>query len=77
MHRLNTYPVTHTGFLHALLNALALTPLLARFELESGTLLAAALLAGRTCRPLPAPRRARPRHRHTSLGPLALLLLEP
>jgi membrane associated rhomboid family serine protease len=37
----------HTGFFHALLNALALTPLLERFEAEHGTLTSIALFVGR------------------------------
>lgn len=47
MYRLNTYPLIHTGFFHALLNALALTPLLERFEAEHGTLTSIALFVGR------------------------------
>lgn len=47
MHRLNTYPFIHTGFFHALLNSLALTPLLDRFETDYGTLTAVALFVGR------------------------------
>lgn len=46
LYRLNTYPVIHSGFLHALLNALALTPLLERFEAEHGTLTALLLFVG-------------------------------
>ncbi|MCJ1224116.1 putative rhomboid protease [Toensbergia leucococca] len=47
MYRLNTYPIVHLNFLHALLNILALTPLLERFEAEHGTLLTIAMFAGR------------------------------
>lgn len=47
VYRLNTYPVIHTGFFHTLLNVLALTPLLERFEAEHGTLTAIALFLGR------------------------------
>lgn len=47
MYRLNTYPLIHTGFFHALLNGLALTPLLERFEAEHGTLTSIALFVGR------------------------------
>lgn len=47
VYRLNTYPIIHTGFFHAFLNALALTPLLERFEAEHGTLTAIALFVGR------------------------------
>ncbi|KAA8897072.1 hypothetical protein FN846DRAFT_783406 [Sphaerosporella brunnea] len=46
MHRLNTYFLVHSGFLHALLNLIALTPLLERFEREVGTLKATLLIAG-------------------------------
>ncbi|QKX63377.1 uncharacterized protein TRUGW13939_10547 [Talaromyces rugulosus] len=46
MYRLNTYPVIHSGFFHVLLNILALTPLLERFETEHGTLTAVALFVG-------------------------------
>ncbi|KAJ5086916.1 hypothetical protein NUU61_008223 [Penicillium alfredii] len=46
MYRLNTYPFIHSGFFHALLNALALTPLIERFEAEHGTLTAVALFIG-------------------------------
>ena len=51
MYRLNTYPLIHLGFLHALLNTLALAPLLERFEADHGTLLTAAMFVGRTHRP--------------------------
>ncbi|KAJ5733864.1 rhomboid protein 2 [Penicillium malachiteum] len=46
MYRLNTFPLIHTGFFHALLNAMALTPLLERFEAEHGTLTSIALFIG-------------------------------
>ncbi|KAJ6126694.1 Gaa1-like protein [Penicillium sp. IBT 18751x] len=46
MYRLNTFPIIHTGFFHAALNALALTPLLERFEAEHGTLTSIALFIG-------------------------------
>ncbi|CAD6590725.1 MAG: Glycosyl phosphatidyl inositol protein transamidase complex subunit [Alectoria sarmentosa] len=46
MYRLNTYPLIHLGFLHALLNTLALAPLLERFEADHGTLLTAAMFVG-------------------------------
>lgn len=49
VYRLNTYPFIHTGFFHTLFNALALTPLLERFEAEHGTLTAVALFIGRKC----------------------------
>lgn len=48
MYRLNTYPLIHLGFVHALLNVLAITPLLERFEADQGTLLTAAMFVGRT-----------------------------
>ena len=47
VYRLNTYPLIHLGFLHALLNTLALVPLMERFEAEHGTLLTAAMFFGR------------------------------
>ena len=50
MYRLNTYPLIHLGFLHALLNTLALAPLLERFEADQGTLLTAAMFVGRMYR---------------------------
>jgi len=46
MHRLNTYPLVHTGLIHALVNIVALTPLLERFEREIGTLKTTLLIAG-------------------------------
>ncbi|KAJ5190340.1 uncharacterized protein N7498_009325 [Penicillium cinerascens] len=46
MYRLNTFPFIHTGFFHAALNVLALTPLLERFEAEHGTLTSIALFVG-------------------------------
>lgn len=46
MYRLNTYPLIHINFFHALFNMLALTPLLERFEAEHGTLLTAAMFGG-------------------------------
>lgn len=49
MYRLNTFPFIHMGFFHALLNILALTPLLERFEAEHGTLTSVALFIGRKC----------------------------
>ena len=49
MYRLNTYPLIHLGFLHALFNTLALAPLLERFEADHGTLLTAAMFVGRMC----------------------------
>ncbi|KAL8942002.1 MAG: hypothetical protein Q9211_001576 [Gyalolechia sp. 1 TL-2023] len=52
MYRLNTYPLIHRGFFHALFNTLALVPLLERFEAEHGTLLTGAMFAGRTPEPI-------------------------
>lgn len=49
VYRLNTYPLIHLGLLHALLNMIALLPLLERFEAEHGTLLSVAMFAGRIC----------------------------
>ncbi|MCJ1378053.1 putative rhomboid protease [Xylographa soralifera] len=46
MYRLNTYPLIHVNFLHALFNALALTPLMERFEAENGTLVTLAMFFG-------------------------------
>jgi len=48
VYRLNTYPLIHLGFIHAILNTLALAPLLERFEADHGTLLTAAMFVGRT-----------------------------
>lgn len=47
VYRLNTYPLIHVNFLHALFNALALTPLMERFEAEHGTLVTGAMFGGR------------------------------
>jgi len=47
VYRLNTYPLIHVNFLHASFNALALTPLMERFEAEHGTLLTGAMFGGR------------------------------
>ncbi|TVY20008.1 Rhomboid protein 2 [Lachnellula arida] len=46
MYRTNTFPLVHVGFFHALMNILALTPLLERFEAEYGTLTTLALFLG-------------------------------
>ena len=48
MYRLNTYPFSHLGFIHTILNVLALTQLLERFEAEHGTLVTLILFTGRT-----------------------------
>jgi GPI-anchor transamidase subunit GAA1 len=47
VYRTNTFPLIHSGFLHALLNVIALTPLLERFEAEHGTLTSLLLFFGR------------------------------
>lgn len=47
VYRLNTYPLIHLGFLHAFFNAVALVPLMERFEAEHGTLLTGAMFLGR------------------------------
>lgn len=47
VYRLNTYPFTHLGFIHTLLNLLALAPLLERFESEFGSLVTFLLFTGR------------------------------
>lgn len=51
-YRTNTFPLVHLNFFHALMNVLALTPLLERFESEYGTLTSLALFFGRECCPL-------------------------
>ena len=53
VYRLNTYPLINYGFLYATFNAVALIPLLERFEAEHGTLLTAAMFVGRACYLLP------------------------
>ncbi|KPM38546.1 Rhomboid protein 2 [Neonectria ditissima] len=45
-YRLSTFPLIHLNFIHALLNVLALTPLMERFEGEYGTLTTLALFFG-------------------------------
>lgn len=45
-YRLSTFPLVHLNFLHALINVLALTPLMERFEAEYGTLTTLALFFG-------------------------------
>ena len=47
VYRLNTYPLVHLGFFHFIFNAIALAPLMQRFEAEHGTLLSAAFFFGR------------------------------
>ncbi|KAM3550784.1 hypothetical protein MY1884_008064 [Beauveria asiatica] len=46
-HRINTFPLIHLNILHAILNIVALTPLMERFENEYGTLTSLALFFGR------------------------------
>jgi len=46
MYRTNTFPLIHAGFFHMLLNTIAITPLLERFEAEYGTLTSLALFFG-------------------------------
>ncbi|OTA65941.1 hypothetical protein K449DRAFT_391913 [Hypoxylon sp. EC38] len=46
MYRVNTFPLIHINFFHALFNILSLTPLLERFETEFGTLTSFALFFG-------------------------------
>jgi membrane associated rhomboid family serine protease len=45
-YRLSTFPLIHLNILHAILNLLALTPLMERFETEHGTLTSLALFFG-------------------------------
>jgi len=45
-HRLSTYPLVHLNFFHALVNVIALTPLIERFEHDHGTLTSFALFFG-------------------------------
>lgn len=44
--RLNTFPLLHKSIFHFLLNAIALTPLLERFEAENGTIVTLILFTG-------------------------------
>ncbi|RMY49218.1 hypothetical protein D0863_15202 [Hortaea werneckii] len=46
LYRLNTYPLLHRSIFHYLLNILALTPLLERFEAEHGTIVTFLLFTG-------------------------------
>ncbi|KAF1808494.1 hypothetical protein P152DRAFT_443767 [Eremomyces bilateralis CBS 781.70] len=46
LHRLSTYPLLHVNLFHIILNLLALTPLLERFEAEHGSLNALILFSG-------------------------------
>ncbi|ORY60719.1 Gaa1-like protein [Pseudomassariella vexata] len=45
-YRMNTFPLIHINFIHALMNVLALTPLMERFESEYGTLTSLAMFIG-------------------------------
>lgn len=47
VYRLNTYPLLHLGFFHFILNIIALTPLLERFEADNGSLVTLLLFTGR------------------------------
>lgn len=47
VYRLNTFPFIHLNWFHALVNVIALTPLLERFENQNGTLTSLALFLGR------------------------------
>ncbi|KAL1306029.1 hypothetical protein AAFC00_004157 [Neodothiora populina] len=46
LYRLNTFPLIHLGFFHMIINVLALTPLLERFEAENGSLVTLLLYTG-------------------------------
>ncbi|KAI9743299.1 MAG: putative rhomboid protease [Claussenomyces sp. TS43310] len=46
LYRTNTFPLVHAGFVHTILNIIALTPLLERFEAKHGTLTTFALFFG-------------------------------
>ncbi|KAJ9134730.1 Rhomboid protein 2 [Pleurostoma richardsiae] len=46
IYRTNTFPLIHLNLLHAIMNVLALTPLMERFESEYGTLTSLALFFG-------------------------------
>ncbi|TDZ35113.1 Rhomboid protein 2 [Colletotrichum spinosum] len=45
-YRMNTFPFVHVNLIHVVLNLVALTPLLERFEAEFGTLTSIALFIG-------------------------------
>jgi glycosylphosphatidylinositol transamidase len=47
VYRTNTFPFIHLNWFHALVNVIALTPLLERFENQNGTLTSLALFLGR------------------------------
>ncbi|PQE14355.1 Rhomboid 2 protein [Rutstroemia sp. NJR-2017a BBW] len=46
MYRTNTFPLIHAGFIHMIMNVIAVTPLIERFEAEHGTLTSLALFMG-------------------------------
>jgi len=46
LYRLNTYPLLHKNVFHFLMNMIALTPLLERFEMENGTIVTLLLFTG-------------------------------
>ncbi|KAK2038935.1 rhomboid family protein [Colletotrichum somersetense] len=45
-YRMNTFPFIHKNFIHAIMNLLALAPLMERFEAEFGTLTSISLFIG-------------------------------
>jgi membrane associated rhomboid family serine protease len=47
VYRTNTFPLIHTGFIHAFVNIISLAPLMQRFEAEHGTLTSLLLFFGR------------------------------
>lgn len=47
VHRINTYPLVHLGWLHLFLNLIAWVPLAVRFEREVGSAKMGALVLGR------------------------------
>jgi membrane associated rhomboid family serine protease len=46
-HRLSTYPFVHLNIFHTIINLMALTPLLEKFEGENGTLTTLIMFTGR------------------------------
>lgn len=53
VYRTNTYPFIHLNFFHMIINVIAVTPFLERFESEFGTLTSLALFFGRESHPSP------------------------
>lgn len=47
VYRMNTFPFIHLNVFHAIMNSLAIVPLLERFEAEYGTLTCLGLFFGR------------------------------